>query len=306
MVGGKLTAYIAVAFALGLGYVVNDVNKNMRYDSQLVWTDESCTLLQTPTPCEDLSAVGDGHCAFAGGGDLRNTFQRGSTGAVDGAIWLVNATAGVVRRLEVDAPHISKLVLHGIHYSQRSRRLYAVNHDEAVGESVEVFGVEGEGAAMKLRHIVSVRNPLFGNFALNDVVEGGTDEIYITEWQPFPFPAGGKAGEKGASWEVRLQRALRVPLALLKIRTTRVFRCTLRGEPRCEVASSSRWVMANGIAISDDRRSVFVNDPVRRTVTVLERNELTGALTSVSHFETKHTREAANSTPPPAGCACAR
>eukprot|EP00966_Prymnesium_polylepis_P063229 1467482-Prymnesium_polylepis.1 len=298
------SAGVAVALAaLGLGYLADDVRRNMRYDAQLSWVDGSCTLLATPTPCEDMSALGDGHSAFAGGGDIWKAFEHGSEGVADGAVWLVNATAGVVRKLEVDAPAgLPKLVLHGVYYSQSSRRLYAVNHDEASGESVEVFEVEGEGDALRLRHAHSVRSPLFGNFALNDVVEGGAaDEFYVTEWQPFPMPARGKAAAKDAPWRVRLGRALIVPIAMLKIRTTRVLRCTLRGapaSPACEVASASRWVMANGIAISADRRSVFVNDPVTRTVTVLERDGLTGALTAVSQFGTKHTRAHCGSRTP--------
>ena len=300
-------ATITLAVVLGLGYLRNQIVEDMRYKASLEWQDSSCTLLETPTPTEDLSALGDGHCAFAGGGDLWNTLMTGSAKAKAGAVWLVNATAGVVRELEVESGESTppKLVLHGIYFSRTSRRLYGVNHDEATGESVEVFDVVGDGDAMRLRHLLSVRSPLFGVFTLNDVVEGVDEsELYVTEWQPFPFPPGGKAGAVAAPWGLRLGRALGVPIALLRIRTTRVFRCTLSTHgSTCEVASSARWVMANGIAISSDRRSVFVNDPARRTVTVLERGP-DGSLAQVSEFQTKHILDNievddGNGVPPP-------
>ena len=107
-------------------------------------------------------------------------------------------------------------MLHGLHYGQQSRKLYAVNHDEEAGESVEVFNAVGDGAELKLVHSLSVTSPLFGNMALNDVVEGATEEaegeFYVTEWQPFPFPAGGKAGMSTASLGLRIQRNLLVPM----------------------------------------------------------------------------------------------
>lgn len=289
----RAPAAVALAcVALCLGYLRNQIVADMRYKGlSLEWQDSSCTLLATPTPSEDLSALGDGHCAFAGGGDFWNTLLSGSANAAAGAVWLVNATAGVVRQLEVESGEapLPKLVLHGIYFSRASRRLYGVNHDEATGESVEVFDVVGDGESMRLKHLFSVRSPLFGINTLNDVVEGADEgELYVTEWQPFPFPPGGKAGTAAAPWSLRLGRALGVPIAVLKLRTTRVFRCTVgaRGSA-CEVASSSRWVGANGIAISSDRRSIFVNDPPRRTITVLERGP-DGGLTQVSEFQTKH------------------
>ena len=65
------------------------------------------------------------------------------------------------------------LVTHGIHYSHRTKRLYAVNHVEASGESVEVFSVIGADSwdELKLKHVLTIHSPLFKRFALNDVVE---------------------------------------------------------------------------------------------------------------------------------------
>ena len=287
---------MALLLAICIGLFASDIRKTMRYDLDMQFNDNSCTLLETPTPCEDLTAVGDGERAFAGGGDFWNTLMHGSAGRIEGAVWLVNAKTGTIRAVPIEASapggRLPRLLLHGLFYSQASQRLYAVNHDEAAGESVEIFDVVGSGDGLALQHLLSLRSPLFGNMALNDVVEGRGDELYVTEWQPFPFPAGGKNGTAAASLRSRLQRMAVAPISLLKLPLTRVFRCTYAvgrsgAAPACAVASEARFVMANGIAISHDRRSVFVNDPISRAITVLERGPA-GSLTRVSSFETKH------------------
>ena len=210
VVMGRRLFLLAVP-AVFVGVVVMkvlDAVSAMAYDKQLQFNDASCSLLQAPIPCEDISAFGDGHSAFAGCGDLWSTLMNGSESAKDGAIYLVNATKGDMRRLPIDFDGSAlpfKLVTHGIFYSQRSMRLYVVNHDELAGESVEIFDVVGQGPSLKLRHTRTIRSPLFGNMALNDVVEGETDEIYVTEWQPFPFPSGGRAGMATAPLGVKLQ-----------------------------------------------------------------------------------------------------
>ena len=325
-------ALSAVLLAVAVSIVLRQTAQTLAYDKTLAFDDESCALLPLPTPAEDLSALGDGHCVFAGGGAVWQTFMHGAA-SVDqgGAVWLVNATRGTVEELKItgeSAPE--KLVLHGIYFSQLTRRLYAVNHgDEEKGEAVEVFDVVmGLGAPLRplrLAHVASVRSPLFGHLALNDVVEGDPTaaadviEFYVSEWRPLGgFPVGGKHA-KDVPFAVRVRRALHVPLTLIKAPLTRVFRCTVSlstpgggggddDDGSCTVASSARFVGANGLAVSKDRRTVFVSDPPARTIRVLKRedgsgkeadsssssssssssNTDSGRLQAVSQFRTKH------------------
>ena len=72
--------YGVVLLAIAVGYLANDIRANMRYDLQVRFNDNSCRLLETPTPCEDVTAFGDGESAFAGGGDLWTAFKHGSVG----------------------------------------------------------------------------------------------------------------------------------------------------------------------------------------------------------------------------------
>jgi len=77
-----------------------------------------------------------------------------------------------------------------------------------------------------------------------------------------------------------------MPINLLKLPLTRVFRCTVH-DSQCSVASTQRFVGANGIAVSADRQTVFVNDPPTSTISVMQRLP-DGSLSRVSWFKTKH------------------
>ena len=84
------------------------------------------------------TAYGDGHCAFAGAGDLHVSFQTGTTDLKQGGLFFVNASTGSFQKLalagDVGVATPQLLVLHGIYFSQTTRRIYAVNHDQKAGE----------------------------------------------------------------------------------------------------------------------------------------------------------------------------
>lgn len=283
----KICALLAVGVALLIGTAVRNLRATLSYDKVINFLpQQACRKIDLPTAVEDLS-VYNNRSAFAGGGDLHTIFANGAATATAGAVWLVDAISGDVKQVPILGDGVPpKLILHGIFFSKKTRRLYAVQHGDTAGESVEVFDVV-EDDGVKLSHKTSIRSTLFGNFALNDVVEGDGDEIYITEWQPFPFPLGGMAGMKDASFLLKLQRALFIPINLFKIPLTRIFRCTI-ADGVCTVASTERFVAANGIAVSGDRQTVFVNDATGLMVSVMER-EPGGALKKVSEFKPKHT-----------------
>jgi sugar lactone lactonase YvrE len=279
-------ALFLVLLAAVIGYVGNDIYETLGYRKEVSFSDDGCVLLETPTTVEDLTAVGDGHCVIGGGGDVWHGLGHGAKGAKDGAFWLVNVTAGTLRELPVtNLPKGMKLVPHGIHFSQTTRRLYVVNHDEAYGESVQVFAV-AEAPSFALAHVASVQSPLFNNFALNDVVEGVDGEFYVTEWLVVGRPHGGSK-RPNLTMEEKLQQGVGKLAGFLKVPTTRIFRCKLSASPQCEVASPDRFVVANGITVSSDGQSYFVADTVLGKIFVLGR-ESDGTLKTLSEFKTKH------------------
>lgn len=282
----RAVGMMVLMLAILIGLFARSAIGSMNYDKMLTFSLPSCRLLAAPTACEDLTAFEDG-LAFAGCGDMGGVFEVGSADAAEGNFYLLDANRHSLRKVKVMGPMPAKLLLHGIHYSGRSRRLYAVNHDETHGESVEVFEAHGRGAAVQLRHELTIRSPLFGNIALNDVVEGEGDELYVTEWLPFGAPLGGAAGLKNATFVEQLRKGLVAPIQLAGIRSTRIFRCTVTAAPDCHVATDARFIMANGIAISEDRRLLFIADTVGQTISILER-QAEGALTKLSSFPTVH------------------
>ena len=66
-------------------------------------------------------------------------------------------------------------------------------------------------------------------------------------------------------------------------RWTKVFHCTwgVNISPQCKVASEERFSMANGVTISPDRKTVFVNDPLEMKITALSRNMDNGELSTL-------------------------
>lgn len=280
---GSLTILLAGALVCLIGLFVQRTRVSLGYGKEITYHDTQCKKIELPAPSEDLTYFGDGHCVIAGVGDSFSTFYNGSAGAHPGGFLLVNATEGKVVPLEVQGKSLPKLIPHGIYFSQSSRRLYAVNHDEEHGESVEVFELSQE---LVLKHVGSARSSLFNNFALNDVVEGMGDEFYVTEWLQFGVPRGGKWSPAKSKMEM-LHEVASMILQLTGIKTTRVFRCSLQEKGGCSVASSQRFVAANGITISKDKQSVFVNDPPSQAITVLQRKQ-DGSLEKVSEFSSKH------------------
>ena len=70
---------------------------------------------------------------------------------------------------------------------------------------------------------------------------------------------------------------------MFNYRWTRVFHCKWHGvdytKAVCNIATQERFLMANGITVSPDRKTVYVNDPLGMNIMALDRNMETGELT---------------------------
>ena len=69
---------------------------------------------------------------------------------------------------------------------------------------------------------------------------------------------------------------------------TTVFHCSWeKGQKAfCNVATEETFMMANGVTISPDKKTVFVNDPLQSKVTAMTRDVVSGKLTKKSEIET--------------------
>jgi len=265
---------------------------DLGYRKKLAWRDEGCRLLDIPFAVEDLAPLEDG-LVFGGGADLEQTFLHGSATARNGALFLIDPAKGKWQQITVDnweSDPPPKFTPHGMHFSPLTRRLHVVNHDEARGESVEIFSVPLDiASSLSVVHESSVRSSLWQNLALNDVVEGLDSEFFVTEWLAFGYPKGGLHSTT-QTWGDKLGHLGHVLSTLFKVPMTRVFRCSNK-EPAsspnsltshskartpgwiCHTASWIRFVGANGITASADRKRFYVNDPPSVMMTVLHRQQ---------------------------------
>ena len=63
-----------------------------------------------------------------------------------------------------------------------------------------------------------------------------------------------------------------IPILIFSLKWTTVHVCSV-SQATCQTATDERFSGANGITISPDRRTVFVNDPVEKMVTVMRKAE---------------------------------
>ena len=70
-------------------------------------------------------------------------------------------------------------------------------------------------------------------------------------------------------------------LIMFNYRWTNVFHCIwdVDTETVCKIATQERFLLANGIIISPDQKTVFVNDVLDKNIMALTRNTETGELT---------------------------
>jgi hypothetical protein len=72
-----------------------------------------------------------------------------------------------------------------------------------------------------------------------------------------------------------------IAMAIFNYKWTTVFHCKwdTNSEPVCKIATDEKFFGANGVTISPDGNTVFVNDPLDMNIMALSRNVETGELT---------------------------
>lgn len=188
-----------------------------------------------------------------------------------------------VKRLEpLGFPGEFNPLTHGLFLSNSSDRLYVVCH-WGPRSTVEIFDISYAPTAavsVSLTWFRSVNTAAWPSGGLNDVVEGRTaNELYVSQYLPAPV---AEHGRKDTSFSSVLTRIATIGKNLLHIKTTGVHRCTFTDNPAvpsdCVLASETKWVGANGLAIDPDRTTLFVVDFVPQTVSKLTINPSSGAL----------------------------
>lgn len=248
-----------------------------------------CKLYKGPTGAEDFVLAKNGWI-ISSSVDAGHLIDEG----VDvckrdtGGLWAFRfSDGGAPMRLHnmegLPNPVAACFMTHGLFLSNATNRLYAVTHNGNYS-SVQVFSVDydsNKDSPPLLSWIRSVTTDSFLNMSPNDVVEGASPgEVYVTQFMPFPVPSSGRL--HSTTLVEKVQQILLIPILCLGLKLTTVHRCIFEDDPtipaECTEASKTRFRIANGIAISDDRNTVFVNDVLSYAIVQFHRNKDTGML----------------------------
>jgi len=286
-----------------IAFVVRNLLDSVRpFKAPLPTNDAShCKLHEGPTGAEDFVLTKHGGWIITSSLDCGHLVDNGVDVCMrdTGGLWVFHSDANMKpSRIEIEGlpkDVASCFMTHGLFLSNTTDRLYAVTHHGNYS-SIEIFAVgysaEEEDKPPTLKWIRSVTSDSFLNLGPNDVVEGASaGELYVTQFMPFSLPIQGR--RHASTLVEKVQQMLLVPILLFGLELTTVHRCTFSENDstipaECSLATPTKFRVANGIAISDDRRKVFVNDVLRYAITVFERNAETGMLKKTGSIKLTH------------------
>jgi len=291
----KILAVAILAFIANRGLRIKSIltpAENIKYN------DKNCALKGNMKGNEDVVLGKHSVLFFGASGDLSKCFGEGAAAADHGGIYAYNVQAGKSAEpihLRIQGYPHQAMHVHGMYVSRSTDRMYFVNHlgPETV---IEIVGIEYNveclktgwkcTAPVKLTHVKTIRSPLFLRYGMNDVVEGlDGAEIYVSQWQPFDMPTDGQKSPSKTMME-KIQLIAGMMFQMLGVPYTAVYRCTIdQGE--CSVASNHVFIMANGMAVTPNKTTYFVSDPLDRSIAVLKRED-DGFLTVESYIQLPH------------------
>jgi len=225
-------------------------------------------------------------------GDLAKVFEHGAAEAHPGGLWALDMRKGGGEKpvsLPLGLPAGRRFHAHGLDISNSTDRIYAVSHNGEFS-SVDIFKIQYRKECLSLpwscdpvslSFLHSITSPLFPNNGINDVIEASDGEVYVTQWQPFSAPSQGNKNPQTV--QQKLQVMAQLPINLLGIRLTTVLHCRWsESKHSCAAATEESFIGANGISLSSDGITVFVNDPMDKRITVMARDKDSGKLSKSS------------------------
>jgi len=313
MAGTKTILFITL-FGLALarlGFLLIAIRSAEDFKDHFEFDDQRCGLAGKDIGMigsEDM-ALGKHGILFITSGDLENTFGFGAAEANTGSIFLINIKADMpkgLRQLQLVKANIHsspftkkdfRFQPHGMDVSNVTDRLYVVNHNHGYS-SVIVFDIMYNlkcinemdcplENSVSLLFISEIRSNLFPLMALNDVVEASPNEFYVTQWLPYAYPKRGKNRPDSIREYAEVISNNPYAVMFFNYRWTTVFHCTwgIDTESQCKIATTENFFMANGVTISPDRTTVFINDPLDFNIMALSRNTETGTLTKLYNIK---------------------
>jgi len=289
---GKIAlAALLLAALLGQWLVKLDASMSPPPGYKTKLNDQNCKPIgqnQGMIGSEDLALAKHGILIITSG-DLNKVFEEGAAKAIPGGLWAFDMREGgsdkPVSLPLGGLPAGRRFQAHGLDVSNSTDRIYAVSHNGEFS-SVDIFNIQYREecltlpwscAPITLTFVHSITSPLFPNAGINDVIEASDGEVYVTQWQPFSAPAQGNLNPQTVQEKLQVMASL--PINVLGIRLTTVFHCRWTdSKDSCVSATEESFIGANGISLSGDGSTVFVNDPIDKRITVMARNKDSGRL----------------------------
>lgn len=209
---------------------------------------DACRAVKVAPGTEDVTIDTELGLAFI------STADRRSENPAQGGIYTV-ALDGSDRVVRVSPDGLPDFQPHGVSLWRSEaglKRLFVVNHSREKGDVVEIFDV-GVGGA--LFHVDSISFPEM--YSPNDVAAVGPRSFYVTNDRGY---------KEGAMAQIEAYMAL--PFSSLAFFDGQEGAIAVEG-----------MTFANGVAVSEDGKFVYVSEFLRRRVTAFERNVDTNELT---------------------------
>jgi hypothetical protein len=256
--------------------------------------DDNCKLIGTKQGMigsEDLALAKHGILIISSG-DLMNVLEHGAAKAQPGGLWAFDMREGSNEHpvpLPFDLPGGKRFHGHGLDISNRTDRIYAISHNGEFS-SVDIFQIQYRQECLSLpwsctpltlTFIHSITSPSFPNAGINDVIEASGDEVYVTQFRPFSAAVQGDLNPSSVQEKIQVMSI--IPISLIGLRMTTVLHCRWNEtEDMCTAATEERFIGANGITISPDGSTVYVNDPADKAIAIMARNKDSGKLSKTS------------------------
>lgn len=218
-----------------------------------------CTEIASPPGPEDIAVDRERGLAFVSAYD-RRAIRAGNQG-VRGGIYVIDLKGPAAQWTlhPVTANEPADFRPHGISLyiaPDGARRLFAVNHPAAGGQSVEIFDVAPDGL---LNHVKTITDPLL--ISPNDLVAVGSEAFYATN-------------DHGASTD-----SGKMIDDLLLWRNANI----VYYDGKSMRVVGDRLSMANGINVSADGKTIYAAETLGAALHAYKRDPATGELTPTDY-----------------------
>jgi len=244
----KISIFAVIAFivVIQLTRLVNSTGLGLNVEPMSLL---QCDALKGPVGAEDITIDSYNKVAYIGSDDRRSYLHDGNPTTGNGAIWLLDLSQPDSQAIQLTTNMTGVFHPHGITLRKGIKgeglELYVVNHINANEHEIDIFDISAPGV-LTLRRKVSYPEMI----SPNDLIVVAKDQFFVTN----------DYGSTYATLMQKLEAYLGLPMSSVTY---------FDGEQGHSVIDGLR--MANGIALSADKQTLYVAESLRRSVSRYSR-----------------------------------